>query len=268
MNLQTLSTAQKLPTSDGLTGGYTADGRPGPLVRRALGYVDHQIGQMVAHLDRDGLTQSTTVIVSAKHGQSPEDPKTLRRVDDGAIIDGLDRAWAAEHPAVAPLVAFATDDDGILLSLSDRSRGARAFAQHYLLSHRAPANIAGNPKGVYSTSVSASGLTRVFTGRAADKLFGAPADDPHAPDLVGIAQRGVVYTGDVKKITEHGGFARQDRHVARVVAGPDSTRGSIVRRSVHTTQIAPTILDQLGLDRAALQAVRREHTKVLPKPLS
>src|SRR5215469_11244319 len=35
MNFQTVSTAQKLPTSDGLTGGYLADGiTPGPLLQR------------------------------------------------------------------------------------------------------------------------------------------------------------------------------------------------------------------------------------------
>ena len=32
MNFQTVSTAEKLPTSDGLAGGYNADGYPGPLL--------------------------------------------------------------------------------------------------------------------------------------------------------------------------------------------------------------------------------------------
>ena len=41
MNFQTVSTAQKLPTSDGLTGGYLADGAtPGPLLSRALDYIN------------------------------------------------------------------------------------------------------------------------------------------------------------------------------------------------------------------------------------
>ena len=45
MNFQTVSTAEKLPTSDGLAGGYLADGvTPGPLLARALDYVDAQIG--------------------------------------------------------------------------------------------------------------------------------------------------------------------------------------------------------------------------------
>ncbi|MFD0331499.1 hypothetical protein ACFQZC_33525 [Streptacidiphilus monticola] len=34
--------------------------------------------------------------------------------------------------------------------------------------------------------------------------------------------------------------------------------------TVHTTQIAPTILALLGLDPQRLEAVRIEHTRVLP----
>ena len=46
MNFQTVSTAQKLPTSDGLTGGYLPGGTvPGPLLVRALNYIDAQIGR-------------------------------------------------------------------------------------------------------------------------------------------------------------------------------------------------------------------------------
>ena len=35
MNFQSVSTAQKLPTSDGLRGGYNPDGTPGPLLSQA-----------------------------------------------------------------------------------------------------------------------------------------------------------------------------------------------------------------------------------------
>jgi hypothetical protein len=37
---------------------------------------------------------------------------------------------------------------------------------------------------------------------------------------------------------------------------------------VQTTQIAPTILTLLGLDPHALQAVRTEHTEVLPNAVA
>jgi len=37
-------------------------------------YVDAAIGQMVDALNHEGLLDSTTVIITAKHGQSPIDP--------------------------------------------------------------------------------------------------------------------------------------------------------------------------------------------------
>ncbi|MDQ1476691.1 MAG: hypothetical protein QOE62_1920 [Actinomycetota bacterium] len=264
MNFQTVSTAEKLPTSGGLTGGYLADGTPGPLLRKALNYINDQLAAMVQRIAHDGLTDSTTIILTAKHGQSPKDPSALRRVDDGAIIAAMNAAWATQHPNVAPLVAFAVDDDGMIMSLSDPTPTALAFARNYLLTHNAPANRISDPKGVYSTSVAASGLSAVYTGPAADALFGAKAGDPHAPDLVGIAQHGVVYTGGVKKIAEHGGNAPDDRNVPLVVSGAGVAHHRTVDAHVLTTQIAPSILVLLDLNPHDLQAVRIEHTEVLP----
>ena len=44
MNFQTVSTAEKLPTSDGLMGGdYPGTTTPGPLLQRALQYIDDQV---------------------------------------------------------------------------------------------------------------------------------------------------------------------------------------------------------------------------------
>jgi len=85
------------------------------------------------------------------------------------------------------------------------------------------------------------------------------------PDIVGISQYGVVYTGGKKKIAEHGGDNPQDRDVPLVVSGtPIGRSGEVVGSPVETTQIAPTILQLLGLDPNALQAVQVEHTAVLP----
>ncbi len=263
MNFQSVSTAQKLPTSSGQAGGYAADGTPGPVLRSALDFVDAQVEAMQDGLRRKGLGERTTLILSAKHGQSPIDLSTLRRVDDGAIIDAINHGWAATHPGAAPLVVFSVDDDGMLLWLSDRSSAAEQFVSSFLLTHSAPANTATDPKGTYSTTVTASGLTDVRVGTAADALFGAPANDPHAPDVVGIAQHGVVYTGGVSKIAEHGGDAPADRDVPLVVSGGGVGRGAVTT-PVTTTQIAPTILQLLRLDPQALQGVRAEHTQPLP----
>jgi hypothetical protein len=264
LNFQTVSTAQKLPKSDGLTGGYTSTGAPGPLLQRALSFVDREVGRMEHAIATHGLARSTTIILSAKHGQSPILPQQLRRVDDGAIITALNAAWSAHHPGAKDLVAFSVDDDGMLLWLSDRSSAALAFAKHYLLTHAAPANRITDPKGVFSTSVRSSGLRSVVTGVAADRFVGAKAGDTHAPDLIGIGQQGVVYTGGIKKIAEHGGDAAADRNVALVVSGAGvEHHGSRTGRHVSTTQIAPTILTLLGLNPRSLQGVRADGTRVL-----
>jgi len=86
------------------------------------------------------------------------------------------------------------------------------------------------------------------------------------PDVLGISQVGVVYTGKKKKIAEHGGDNPADRDVALVVSGgPIQNGGNAVGAAVETTQIAPTILKLLGLNPNSLQAVRAEHTAVLPR---
>ena len=261
MNFQTVSTAQKLPTSDGLAGGYVPGTHtPGPLLQRALGYVDTQLGAMAAELAKQGLTDSTAIIVSAKHGQSPEDPNDLTRIDDGPIISGLNAAWTAAHPGAGALVAGGTDDDAIMMWLSDRSATAARFARDYLLTHSATGNtVDGN-----SRTLSSSGLRRVYTGVASARYFGVLPSDPRHPDVYGIVQHGVVYTGGTAKIAEHGGADPEDRGVPLVLDAPGAVTPGIVSTQLETTSIAPTILSLLGLNPDALKAVRIEGTPVLP----
>ncbi len=260
LNFQTVSTAQKLPTSDGQPGGYLADGvTPGPLLVDALSYVDAQLGRFVSELEARGLADRTAIVVSAKHGQSPTVPSQLTRIDDGPILDALNAAWdAAGH--TGPLVAFAIDDDAMLIWLTDRSPAATSFAAQFLKSFSGTGNdITGAPK-----PYSSSGLSTVYAGGDAAGLIGVPVTDARVPDLIGVAQQGVVYTGKKGKIAEHGGDAPADRDVPILVSAPGIDHGRTVDRPVETTQIAPTILALLGLDPDALSAVRAEHTQVLP----
>ena len=81
---------------------------------------------------------------------------------------------------------------------------------------------------------------------------------------MGIAAHGVVYTGKVSKIAEHGGLGPEDRDVALVVSGAGVPAHATVSSIVQTTQIAPSILALLGLDPRALQAVRHGGTPILP----
>jgi len=274
MNFQTISTAEKLPSSiDPSTGkfyagGYLSDGHtPGPLLRSALGWLDGQIEQLTAEIARRGLTASTAIIFSAKHGQSPTRPADLTRLDDATILDGLNTAWkSAGHPA--DLVAFAVDDDIMLLWLSDRSSAATSFATRYLLQHpatgttynRADPNAAGPPR-----TLRHSGLRAVFAGAAAASYFGVSPADPRRPDVVGLVQHGVVYTGGTRKIAEHGGADPQDRSVPLLVIAPGQHRDLRDYRRVETTSIAPTILALLGLHPRELESVRIEGTPTLPR---
>ena len=87
---------------------------------------------------------------------------------------------------------------------------------------------------------------------------------------------GTIYTGSKAKVAEHGGFAANDTHVALLVVNSGSSEsgdhqssdsergGKTIATPVHTTQIAPTILEFLGLKPDALKSVRQEGTRALP----
>jgi Type I phosphodiesterase / nucleotide pyrophosphatase len=260
MNFQTVSTAEKLPSSDGLQGGYLPGTHvPGPLLRKALDYIDAQLASIVSALRSQHVLGSTAIIVSAKHGQSPQDPNDLTRIDDGPIISQIDAAWKQAHPTAGDLVAAATDDDAIQMWLSDRSPAAATFVADYLMSHSAT----GNTVDGGSRTLATSGLRKVFAGAAA-RYFGIPTSDPRHPDVWGVVQHGVVYTGGTGKIAEHGGADPEDRDVPIVLYAPAAVRPRVVDARLETTSIAPTIMRLLGLDPRDLEAVRAEGTPALP----
>jgi hypothetical protein len=264
MNFQTVSTAQKLPTSrtEGSsgtgTGGYLADGAtPGPVLTNALDFVDQSLGKMMGALSERGLLDRTAIIVSAKHGQSPMNLAALNRINDGQIIADLNTAWNSSHPSATPLVALGVDDDGMILWLNDRSDAATDYARQFLMKYSdSSASVDGKP-------VTSAGLYQVYAGAAAARLMGVDQSDPRVPDVIGIAQYGVVYTSHQKKIAEHGGDHLEDRNVPILVAWHGAAGGTAVTAPVETTQIAPTILELLGLDPDELRAVQIEGTQPL-----
>jgi hypothetical protein len=259
MNFQTVSTAEKLPTSQGQPGGYLADGvTPGPVLMRALDYINTQVGAMASAIQSQHLDRSTTIVLSAKHGQSPQQPSALTRIPDGPIIDAINAGWAVNHPGTK-LVNLSVDDDSMLLWLSDRSGAATGYVKGFLLHHSGTGNdITGAPR-----AYTQSGLASVFAGSEAAAYFHVAPGDARVPDILGIVQHGVVYTGKKAKIAEHGGADPQDRNVLLVVSG-GQVRHGVITTAVETTQIAPTILQLLGLKPKALKAVQIEHTRALP----
>jgi hypothetical protein len=113
---------------------------PGPLLVRALNYINTSVATMVAEIRAQGLARSTAIIISAKHGQSPTNPADLKRVPDSPIVAAVNAAWTKAHPGAGALVIFETDDDGMLWWLSNRSQPAASFVKHYLLTHTAAGN--------------------------------------------------------------------------------------------------------------------------------
>jgi type I phosphodiesterase/nucleotide pyrophosphatase len=260
MNFQTVSTAEKLHTSDGLSGGYLpGTTTPGPLLQRALDFIDARLQALDGEIQAQGLADSTAIVLSAKHGQSPQDPSSLVRIKDGPIIEAIDASWEAAHPGSGALIVAGVDDDAWQSYLSDTSQEAADFVKAYLWNHTAT----GIAYDGLTRTLAHSGLVKVYAGKAAARYFSVPSSDPHHPDVWGVAQVGVVYTGGTK-IAEHGGANPADRDVPIVVYAPGSVQPGAHRPWVETTQIAPTILDLLGLDPSALQAVQIEGTPVLP----
>jgi hypothetical protein len=260
MNFQTVSTAEKLLKSDGLAGGYVpGTTTPGPLLQRALDYIDAKLEAMDEEIQAQGLASSTAIVLSAKHGQSPQNPDELTRIKDGPIIAAINAAWTAAHPGAGPLIVAGTDDDAWQSYLSNTSQPAAEFVKSYLWNHSAT----GVAYDGSARTLAHSGLARIYAGREAAGYFGVPQSDPRHPDVWGVVQVGVVYTGGTK-IAEHGGANPADRDVPIVVYAPGAVRPGTYGGPTETTQIAPTILDLLGLDPAALQAVQIEGTRALP----
>lgn len=262
VDFDSVQVAQEQATSYGEPGGYqNVDGQsvPGPLLGGALSFLDSWLGRFVAELAYTGQTDDTAIIITGTNGTSPTDAQSIIRLDDKPIIGGLNAAWAAGNPGTKPLVAYAYDNDGLQLWLSDRSERAASFAQDYLASHSA----AGTTASGAHTTVPASGTDKIYAGSAAATYFGVPVTDSRHPDVFATTQTGVVYNAGRDQVTGEGGGDSEDLNVPIVLLDPNVTPGT-VRTAVSTTQIAPTILSILGLDPGKLQAVQADHTQVLP----
>jgi hypothetical protein len=279
MNFQTVSVAEKVDSPSTLTknangtytegpielaGYYPGGTTPRPLLASAFEYVNEQLERMVKTIKQDGLEPSTAIIITAKHGQSPQDPLQLKRIKDGPIINAINAAWTAKTGDHNKLIVAGTDDDLWQSYLSVKTQEAADFVKEYLWNHKATAVLYNNDGVERGTEeVEHSGLAQIYAGHEAAEFFGVPYSDPRYPDVFGRVQIGTVYTGGTK-IAEHGGDNPGDRDVPLLVYAPGSVPHSTNESWVETTQVAPTILHLLGLDPNALQAVQQEGTKVLP----
>ncbi len=260
MNFQAVSVGQKLIEKSVGTGGYQDSiGTPTPVLESEIKFADASVGEMVAELKKQGLLNSTLIIVTAKHGQSPIDPSRYFRIPADNASDESPAQILANNTSYLPFSESPnnptgigpTEDDVSLLWLNDPSETADAVSVLQSLSPLGN-NIAG--------------IGEIFSGPQVAQLYntpGLPPNDPRTPDIIVTPNVGVIYTGSHKKLEEHGGFAHDDTNVMILVSNP---RLSPVTLStfVQTAQVAPTILVALGLDPSSLQAVQMQGTQPLP----
>jgi hypothetical protein len=270
MNFQAVSVGQKLisPKSatrtDANSGGYEdAQGTPRPKMLAEIQFVDAAIGQMVDALKHEGLLDSTAIIITAKHGQSPIDPNRFFPIPGHSGNNG--NPPSAIIPNLLPPV-YNDPNNGLGIAEDD-------ISQIWLADPRTTAEAVT----ALENSATQIGLGQILYGASINTIFNPPGvpnnpgpccrlregGDPRTPDIVVLPNVGVVYTGNLKKQSEHGGFAWDDTNVMLLVSNP-SFEARTVHSFVETAQVAPTILKLLGLDPEALDAVRQEGTPVLP----
>jgi hypothetical protein len=261
MNFQVVSVGQKLiQKSVSLTGGYLdAEGTPTPSLLGEIEFADASIGKMVAALKKNGVYDSTLIIITAKHGQSPIDSARYQGItatgpvttSPATILDGASCLPLSESPS-NPTGIGPTEDDVSLIWLNSSCSTATAVG---ILRTQSP------------TTANIAGIGQIFAGPGITQIYNAPGlppnGDPRTPDILVTPNVGVTYSGSSKKLAEHGGFAHDDVNVIMLVSNP-SFNAKTVTTPVETMQVAPTILKALGLNPYSLQAVQKEGTPVLP----
>jgi hypothetical protein len=241
----------QVPAIFGMTGGYLdAAGTPTAALLGEVQVVDASVGAFVNELKKQGLYDTTLIVITAKHGQSPID--SSRYVSQ--LITGTSPATLLSTAGYLPFSASTlnptgigpTEDDVSLLWLNDSSETLPSVA-------------------ILEANASASGIAlgEIYHGNALSINFNDPTVDPRTPDIIVAPNVGITYSGSTVKLAEHGGFSHDDTSVMLLVSH-SGLQPKTVRAEVGTAQVAPTILRALGLDPSALDAVRAEGTSVLP----
>jgi hypothetical protein len=257
MNFQAVSVGQKLIEAGAGSGGYLdGTGTPSAFLLQEIQFADAAIGEWTAELQKQGLLDSTLIIITAKHGQSPIDSQRYVGITSGGpvttspsmlIDDCLPPSESNAGGQIGP-----TEDDVSLLWLKS---SCNAATEAGILETQSP------------TSSNIAGIGEIFFGQSVNQLFNPPGippnGDPRSPDIAVAPNVGVTYSGSTAKQAEHGGFSHDDTNVMILVSNPGIAAKTLTT-PVQTAQVAPTILKALGLNPGALQAVQVQGTEVLP----
>ena len=249
MNFQAVSVGQKLiEASNNTKGGYLdAAGTPSEALLGDIRFVDASIARFVNELKDKGLYDSTLIVITAKHGQSPIDPN--RYVSQ--LIKGSSPATLLSNAGFIPASESTigsgigpTEDDISLLWLKSSS-DTNASVQ------------------ILEDNAALIGLGQIYYGPTVTLNYNDPTKDPRTPDIIVTPNVGVTYSGSTAKQEEHGGFAHDDTNVMLLVSNVNY-QPRTVHAEVGTAQVAPTILKALDIDPSELDAVRVEGISVLP----
>ena len=253
MNFQAVSVGQKLiEKSNGVRGGYLdAAGTPSAALLNEFQFVDASIGAFVNELNKQGLLSSTLIVITAKHGQSPIDPS--RYV--GQTINGTSPVTLLSNAGMIPFSESTNNPTGIGPTEDDVSL--------VWLSSSFDTDAAVGILEANASAATGIGLGQIYYGPSLFLNYNDPTVDPRTPDIIVTPNVGVTYSGSHAKQAEHGGFSHDDTNVVLLLSNPNFKLRT-VSAAVGTAQVGPTILKALGINPAALDAVRAEGTGVLP----
>ena len=250
MNFQAVYIGESLNEPAVGAGGYqNAAALPSAELLKEIEFVDNSIGDIVHALKAAGLYNNTLIIVTAKHGESPIDP--TRYVADGTNTPAtlLGPTIPYSESPLNPTGIGATEDDVSVLWLKP---GASVTAAVQLL----------------QTDAALIGLGEIYYGPTLALNYNVgglgAGQDPRTPDIIVTPNIGVTYSGSTTMIGDHGGYGHDDTNVMLLVANPAFT-AQTVSAPTRTAQVAPTILQALGLNPAALDAAKAEGTSALPE---
>jgi hypothetical protein len=230
-NFQAVSVGEKLKGN-----GYADQwGTPSAGLQSELDFVDSSIGRIWSAIKAADLEESTVIIITAKHGQSPIDPAKVTKIGGGVPQTVIGSSYAYDLSDDGSLIWLnsPSDIDAVLPNLTEGAGGAQLGAQE------------------------------IFAGATLKNRWDDPAVDERTPDIIVKTNTGVIFTGG-SKIAEHGGLNEDDIHVGLLVSGPGIERPVVFKGNVSTAQVAPSILYLLGLNPNRLQAVQKEGVHVLP----